>query len=83
MIDFGDVEYRDPSADFSALGDGAILEAALTAYDASDLLRRRAELRITAFPVLDLPFYVGKQDAAGVSGCVELVRKVVIQGRAS
>jgi aminoglycoside phosphotransferase (APT) family kinase protein len=80
VIDFGDIGYYDASKDFSGFGDDVILRAAFAAYGADDLLRAKAALRIKAFPVLDLPFYLGKQDQAGVDACVQLVRRVIVDG---
>ena len=78
VIDFGDIAYYDTSKDFSGFGDDVILRAALDAYGADELLRGKAALRVKAFPVLDLPFYIGKNDRAGVGACVQLVRRVIV-----
>jgi Ser/Thr protein kinase RdoA (MazF antagonist) len=83
VIDFGDIGYYDASKDFSGFGDDVILQAAFAAYGADDLLRAKAALRIKAFPVLDLPFYLGKQDQTGIDACVELVRRVIVADAAS
>jgi len=80
LIDFGDVGYHDASKDFSGFGDDTILNSALDTYGANDLLREKTALRIKAFPVLDIPFYLGKQDQAGIRACLDLVRQVVIEG---
>jgi aminoglycoside phosphotransferase (APT) family kinase protein len=65
VIDFGDTGYWDVSKDFSGR-DVVYLEGALDSYGASPSVRAKAALRIKAFPILDLFFYVGKEDAAGV-----------------
>jgi tRNA A-37 threonylcarbamoyl transferase component Bud32 len=79
VIDFGDISYYDASKDFSGFGDEVILQAAFAAYGADDLLRAKAALRIKAFPVLDFPFCLGKQDQAGIDACVQLVRRVTVR----
>ena len=83
VIDFGDVSYQDPSKDFSGFGDDTILGAALSAYGGNDWLRQKAWLRIKAFPILDLPFYLGKRDVKGVRACLDLVRDLIIRGEVS
>ena len=80
VIDFGDASYQDPSIDFSGFGDTTMLKAALEAYGADDWLREKVWLRIRAFPILDLPFYLGKHDDAGVRLCLDLVRRVTVRG---
>jgi hypothetical protein len=56
------------------------LHSALDAYGADDRLREKGALRIKAFPILDIPFYLGKQDQAGIDASLELVRRVIIEG---
>jgi hypothetical protein len=80
VIDFGDVGYQDGSKDFSGFGDDAILAVAFDSYGADAVLREKAYLRIKAFPILDIPFYLGKQNQAGVDACTDLVRRVIVQG---
>lgn len=80
VIDFGDVGYHDASKDFSGFGNDTILNAAFDSYGADSLLREKAHLRIKAFPILDLPFYLVKHDPAGVRASLDLARKVFIQG---
>jgi aminoglycoside phosphotransferase (APT) family kinase protein len=79
VIDFGDVGYQDESKDFSGFGDDTILAAALESYGADAVLREKASLRIKAFPILDIPFYLGKHNQAGVDACVDLVRRVILR----
>jgi aminoglycoside phosphotransferase (APT) family kinase protein len=83
VIDFGDAAYQDPSKDFSGFGDDTILRAAFAAYGADDWLREKAWLRIKAFPILDIPFYLGKDDLPGVQACLELVRRLIVRGEVS
>jgi hypothetical protein len=80
VIDFGDIGYQDVSKDFSGFGDRMVLDGAFESYGADELLRKKAELRIKAFPVLDIPFYLGKADHAGVQSCLNLVRRVIVGG---
>ena len=83
VIDFGDVSYQDPSKDFSGFGDDIILGTALAAYGADDWLREKALLRIKAFPILDIPFYLGKGNVTAVQVCLELVRRLIVHGEVS
>jgi hypothetical protein len=80
VIDFGDIGYQDLSKDFSGFGDHMVLHGVFDSYGADELLRRRRRLRIKAFPVLDIPFYLGKADLVGVQSCLNLVRRVMIGG---
>jgi hypothetical protein len=80
IIDFGDIGYQDPSTDFAGLGDDIVRGAAFEAYNADDCLRRKAKLRTKAFPVLDIPFYLGKNNAAGVEACIAGLRRVLSDG---
>ncbi len=80
VIDFGDVGYEDPSHDFAGFGDDTILQAAFSTYGADYLLREKTALRIKAFPILDLPFYLGKHNETGVQACVDVVRRTLLDG---
>lgn len=83
VIDFGDVSYQDPSRDFAGFGDDIIFNAALESYDADDWLREKAWLRIKAFPILDIPFYLGKHDNMRVQARLELIRRLIVRGEVS
>lgn len=74
IIDFGDVGYHDPAKDFSGFGDPVITAAAFASYGADAALRARAALRANALPILDIPFFLGKGDRAGVLACVAAIR---------
>jgi aminoglycoside phosphotransferase (APT) family kinase protein len=78
VIDFGDVCRSDPSRDFAGFGDDTIVNAALDGYGADERLRDKAALRIEAFPVIDLPFYLGKHDQAGVDRYVDQIRRTIV-----
>jgi aminoglycoside phosphotransferase (APT) family kinase protein len=80
VIDFGDVAYQDPSKDFSGFGDELLLNAAFEAYAADRLLREKAWLRTRAFPMLDVPYYLGKGDTRSVQMCLELIRQRIVRG---
>ncbi len=79
VIDFGDVSVVDQAKDFMGL-DGVMLTAALETYGGSERLRAKVDIRTRALPALDLPFYLGKGDAAGVANCVARLRATVIDG---
>ncbi len=78
IIDFGDIGYHDPAKDFSGFGDGTITAVALDAYEADDAMRERAALRATALPLLDIPFFLGKGNDAGVRACVAAIRAGIL-----
>ncbi len=78
IIDFGDVGYHDPAKDFAGRIDATILVAALDAYEADDALRKRAALRARALPVLDIPFYLGKGDRAGLRTRLDEIRHEIL-----
>ena len=80
VIDLGDACYQDPSRDFAGYSDEIIFHAALEAYGADDWLREKAWLRIKAFPILDIPFYLGKNDEPGIQWCLDLVRRLIVRG---
>jgi hypothetical protein len=62
------------------IGEDTVLRAALATYGADDRLRRKAAIRIRAFPFLDIAFHLGKGDPDGVAACVDLVRRVIVDG---
>jgi aminoglycoside phosphotransferase (APT) family kinase protein len=66
VIDFGDVGYYDRSKDFVALKAPLMLDAALTAYGDAPQLREKIVIRQQAFPIVDLPYYIGKGDQDGI-----------------
>ena len=77
MIDFGDLGIVDRSKDFIGFEDPVMLSAALDAHGASAQLREKVAVRSLALPALDLPFYLGKGDAAGVAHCIDRLRAIV------
>lgn len=76
IIDFGDSGLYDRAKDFSALEDADLRESALRAYGADEMLYERIALRRRLLPVVDLPFYVAKQNEAGIAKTVERIRRV-------
>jgi Ser/Thr protein kinase RdoA (MazF antagonist) len=79
IIDFGDLGYWDASKDLSGRDQG-LLAAARDAYGADENLRAKATVRDKAFPVLDMPFYMGKNDPAGVEMCLAETRRLIVHG---
>ncbi|BCM90117.1 hypothetical protein IAD21_01968 [Abditibacteriota bacterium] len=75
VIDFGDVGYYDGSKDFIGLDEGVSLEAALQAYGDGAKLRERIALRRKILPLLDLPYYLGKQNEAGIKSAISRIRQ--------
>ena len=66
IIDFGNVGYYDPSKDFIDFGDEVVLDAALEAYGDSANLRAKIDVRSKALTVIDLVYYINKEDDAGL-----------------
>ncbi|MGC1193817.1 MAG: aminoglycoside phosphotransferase family protein [Candidatus Dormiibacterota bacterium] len=66
VIDFGDVGYYDRSKDFVAMKAPVMLEAAVNSYGDAPQLREKIAIRQKAFPIADLPYYIGKGDQEGI-----------------
>jgi aminoglycoside phosphotransferase (APT) family kinase protein len=77
IIDFGDVGYYDHSKDFMGLGDPDLLEAALVAYGESKYLRRKIAVRQKILYILDLPFFIGKDDGVGIRKTVAKIKAIL------
>ncbi len=77
IIDFGDVGYYDESRDFVGLSDNKVFNSAISAYGASDSLAKKATLRKLVLPIVELPFHIGKKDAAGISATIERIMNVL------
>jgi len=75
IIDFGDSGEYDRAKDFAALEDADLRERALHAYGADEPLRERIALRRRLLPVVDLPFYIGKQNEEGIARTVARIRR--------
>lgn len=60
VIDFGDYGVYDESIDFVGLKDPLILNEALSIFDDSDELRAKIQLRQSLLPILEMPYYAGK-----------------------
>jgi hypothetical protein len=60
VIDFGDYGIYDESLDFVGLKDPAMLNEALKLFGDSEELRAKILLRQSLLPVLEMPYYAGK-----------------------
>ncbi len=76
VIDFGDAGYYDRSKDFIGLSDEIIKEHAIIAYGNDKTLREKIAIRQKALPILDIPFYVGKKDQAGIDKCIMKIKEL-------
>ena len=75
VIDFGDVGYYDRSIDFAGMFDEVTLESALQTYGkTSDELLKKVELRMLLMPIVDLPFFLGKDDKLGIEKTISRIR---------
>jgi aminoglycoside phosphotransferase (APT) family kinase protein len=76
IIDFGDVAYYDKSKDFLELAaDNILYEAALKAYGQhGENFMRKIAVRQAMIQMINLGFYAGKGDAAGINRTVSIIR---------
>lgn len=78
IIDFGDSGVYDESIDFMWFNDPEFLDAILGMYGENQNLRAKIAIRQKILPVLLLPYYIGKQDRAGVEKCISRIREILI-----
>jgi len=74
VIDFGDAGLYDRSKDFISLADRIVRDYAIKAYGSSLNLKAKIAIRQKLVPVLDILFYVGKNDLVGVTRCINLIK---------
>jgi len=77
VIDFGDIGYYDRSKDFIGLKNVSALNAALSVYGDNNILREKIALRKKVLAILDLPFFIGKNDQAGINNTVNNIRSAI------
>ena len=77
VIDFGDMSYHHRSKDFWT-EDPAYAAGLLDAYGADTTLRELIALRGRAFPIYDLPYYLGKGMTEQIIEQVNRVRATVL-----
>jgi hypothetical protein len=75
VVDFGDAGYYDRSKDFVGLEHADLLDAALCVYGDDSVLREKIAARQVALPVIELPFYIGKHDDAGLRRTLTRLRE--------
>jgi len=66
VIDFGDIGYWDRSMDFVGMESTVMLDSALKVYGDNAVLRDKIALRKKIPPLLDLPYYLDKNDKEGI-----------------
>lgn len=74
VIDFGDIGHYDRSKDFIGFEDSEALDEALQVYGDSELLRQKIAIRQKVLAILDLPFFIGKEDEDGIRRTVGKIR---------
>jgi aminoglycoside phosphotransferase (APT) family kinase protein len=79
IVDFGDSGYFDRSKDFMGLRDPDLLDSALEAYGDDQVLRQKIAIRQKILNILDLPFFIGKADAAGIGKTVAEIKVALSQ----
>jgi aminoglycoside phosphotransferase (APT) family kinase protein len=78
IIDFGDVAYCDRSRDFIDYEDPTILQATLETYDHNDeLFQKRLAIRQKFGQIVNIGFFYGKQDAAGLANAVGRMQQLL------
>lgn len=75
VIDFGEAGYWDQSKDFVAMPSPHALEAAYHAYGDSQALRDKVAIRRRAFPITDLPYFIGTGNADGITRKLDEIRR--------
>ena len=73
VIDFGDAGFHDRSLDFVGMEDQIIKETAIITYGDDEILRKKIDIRQKTLPILEILFYDGKNDKAGVERCIRLI----------
>ncbi len=66
IIDFNESGYFDRAADFMDICDDEILRYILDSYGASDVLRKKIQMRRRIRPVIALLFHINKNDKKGI-----------------
>ncbi|MDA1209367.1 MAG: aminoglycoside phosphotransferase family protein [bacterium] len=78
VIDFCDVGYYDNSIDFAGMQDEDMLNAVLDAYG-EDVSKEKIALRMKVIPIIDLPFFIGKNDQKGIERTIERIRNTALK----
>lgn len=78
IIDFGDAGLYDHSKDFMGLQDPIIRASALDAYGCFPTLKAKISIRQKLLPVLDILFYIGKNDERGIASCIDLIKRQLL-----
>ncbi|HTE57908.1 MAG TPA: aminoglycoside phosphotransferase family protein [Verrucomicrobiae bacterium] len=78
VIDFGDTNYYDQSKDFIGLDNPMLMDAALSAYGDTTLLRDKIAIRRKANRAFDLPYYISKNDPVGLEQGLKIVRQELL-----
>lgn len=76
IIDFGDVGYYDRSKDFLELNDQPVIfDSALQTYGQKDAkLMEKIALRRAMIQIINLGFFLGKNDKAGIARTVDKIK---------
>ena len=75
IIDFGDIGFYDTSKDFIGLSDPAMQKAALEAYGYDENLVEKIKIRQKALPILDIPYFSGKNNTEGLENTLKKLRE--------
>jgi aminoglycoside phosphotransferase (APT) family kinase protein len=77
VIDFGDLGYYDRAKDFVGLTGPGVLDWALSQYRDNVLLRTKIAIRRKIQAILNLPFFIGKEDEKGILNTIAKIRETV------
>ena len=79
IIDFGDLGYYDRSKDFIGVNGQKMLDAVLSQYGDNKTLREKIVLRKQLLPILDLPYFIGKNNQEGIEKTIVRIRETALE----
>lgn len=79
IIDLGDLGYYDRSKDFIGVNEQKMLDAVLSQYGDNEILREKIVLRQQILPILDLPYFIGKNNREGVEKTILRIRETAFE----
>jgi aminoglycoside phosphotransferase (APT) family kinase protein len=79
IIDFGDLGYYDRSKDFIGVNEQKMLDAVLSQYGDNEILREKIGLRKKILAILDLPYFIGKNNQEGIQKTIMRIRAMAFE----
>jgi len=78
IIDLGDSGYADRALDFAGMEDKVMLDSALEVYGDSAALREKIMLRQMILPVMELPYYIEKNNMNETEGALRRIKMNIV-----